>query len=87
MHGGRKSERRYGVAMNGNKPRRNLGEEDRTLCCSCHAQCDEAFIYGRNQMLSMSPLLVTFSRRRLPGLLLTMVLLWASQVGLAAGTH
>lgn len=47
MHGGRKSERRFGIAMNGNKPTRNLGEEDRTLRCSCQAQHDEAFIYGK----------------------------------------
>lgn len=38
-------------------------------------------------MLSVALLLVMFSRRRLPGLLLTMVLPWAPQVGQAAGTQ
>lgn len=63
-------------------------EEDRALCCACQAQRDDFFLYvGRKQMLSMALLLVMFSGRRLPGLLLTVFLLWVSQAGQAVGTH
>lgn len=40
-------ERRYGSAMKGSKPSRNLWKEDRVLCCARQVQHDEAFIYEK----------------------------------------
>ena len=60
-----------------------------TELCAAHVRPSvmRLLYVGRKQMLSMALLLVMFSRRRLPGFLLTTFLPWASQAGQAAGTH